>query len=320
MIQYNDMKNTIIIIIIVVLSGLGAYFWKMSSSINIPPPVDGIEIPQNHEPAVVGNGRPAPEEAVVPTTTEAVDTTKTVIGKSVEGRDIIAHHYGTGDKEILFVGGIHGGYEWNTALVAYQAMDYFDKNPNIIPGAVKVTVIPAVNPDGIFKTVGKEGIFVAADVPTGTDATVPGRYNANTVDLNRNFDCDWQASGVWQKTKVSGGSAAFSEPESLAIKNYVEAHKPAAVVVWYSSAGGVFSSNCHDGVLPETAKLTSMYSKASGYPAHATFNFYEITGDMVNWLAKQKIPAISVLLTNHTDTEWTKNQAGIEAVLKNYAN
>ena len=40
---------------------------------------------------------------------------------------------------------------------------------------------------------------------------------------------------------------------------------------------------------------------------------------MVNWFAKQNIPAISVLLTNHTDTEWTKNQKGIEALLSYYA-
>jgi len=28
------------------------------------------------------------------------------------------------------------------------------------------------------------------------------------------------------------------------------------------------------------------------------------------------IPAISVLLTNHTDAEWTKNKAGVDAVLQ----
>jgi hypothetical protein len=307
------MKNTIIALIIIVLLGLGVYFWKQSSSIIIPPA-------ENQEGVPAGNQaqQAASDNTATTTATAPIDLTKTVIGKSVEGRDITAYHYGAGDKEILFVGGIHGGYEWNTALVAYEAMSYFDKNPTVIPSGIKVTVIPVVNPDGLFKTVGKEGLFAATDVPTATGATVPGRYNANTVDLNRNFDCDWQASGVWQKTKVSGGSAAFSEPESLAIKNYVEAHNPIAAVVWYSSAGGVFSSNCHDGVLSETTKITNIYAKASGYPAHATFNFYEITGDMVNWLAKEKIPAISVLLTNHTDTEWSKNQAGIDALLKNY--
>jgi len=39
----------------------------------------------------------------------------------------------------------------------------------------------------------------------------------------------------------------------------------------------------------------------------------------VNWLAKNKIPAISVLLSTHTDTEWDKNRKGVEALLQSYA-
>jgi hypothetical protein len=61
------------------------------------------------------------------------------------------------------------------------------------------------------------------------------------------------------------------------------------------------------------------YAKASGYTADDSFDFYAITGDMVNWFAKEKIDAISVLLTDHTNTEWNKNWAGIEAVIKTYA-
>jgi hypothetical protein len=148
---------------------------------------------------------------------------------------------------------------------------------------------------------------------------VAGRFNANNVDLNRNFECDWQSTGVWQSKSVSGGTAAFSEPESIALKNYVDAHKPTAVVAWYSSAGGVYASSCHNGVSSETNTLTSTFAKASGYPAYQSFDFYATTGDMVNWFAKNNVPAISVLLTNHTDTEWTKNQAGIQAVLKYYS-
>ena len=33
------------------------------------------------------------------------------------------------------------------------------------------------------------------------------KVHGNTVDLNRNFDCEWKAKGVWQNTAVSGGSA-----------------------------------------------------------------------------------------------------------------
>ncbi len=244
-----------------------------------------------------------------------------VIGKSVEGRNIIAYNYnysGDKDAQVLFVGGIHGGYEWNTVLVAYQLMDYLKANPAVIPSNVKVTVIPALNPDGLNKVVGKEGRFTAADLPRA-EARVAGRFNANEVDLNRNFDCDWQATGKWQNKTVSGGHVPFSEPESRAFRDYVETHNLSAVVAWYSAAGGVFASNCHNGILPETSNLTTLYARASGYSAYESFDFYAVTGDMVNWLAKEGIPAISVLLTNHEDTEWTKNRAGIEALLKYYA-
>jgi hypothetical protein len=61
------------------------------------------------------------------------------------------------------------------------------------------------------------------------------------------------------------------------------------------------------------------FAKASGYKSYDSWDFYATTGDMANWLAKEKIPAISVLLTNHTDTEWDKNLAGVKAVLQSVA-
>ena len=255
---------------------------------------------------------PEVEEVVVP-------EKETVLGTSVEGRTITAYHFGEGDKELLFVGGMHGGYSWNTVLIAYELMEYLELHPDTIPASVRVTVIPVLNPDGLNATVGTAGKFSLTDVPQTQTDTIAGRFNANTVDLNRNFDCDWKASGVWQDKTVSGGSAPFSEPESLAFKQYIESHNPTAVVVWYSSLGGVFASNCHNGILPETSILTNLYADASGYQAYEDFNFYEITGDAVNWLAKKNIPAISVLLTTHTDTEWNTNLRGIEALLNHYA-
>ncbi len=248
------------------------------------------------------------------------DKTKTVIGSSVKGNEITAYHYGTGDKEVLLVGGIHGGYSSNTATLAFEMMDYFKDNADEIPSNVKVTIIPVLNPDGLEATVGTTGRFSASDLPSLESKKVEGRFNANGVDLNRNFACDWQAKAVWQSKEVSGGSSEFSEPESRALKSYVESANPSAVVVWYSSAGGVYASNCHNGVLPETKTLTQTFAKASGYPAKEEFNFYEITGDAVNWMAKQNIPAISVLLTNHTDSEESKNIKGVKAILEMYKN
>ena len=199
-------------------------------------------------------------------------------------------------------------------------MDYFTKNPSAISAGVRVTIIPALNPDGLAKVVGTAtGDFTAADVSSSKTTVVAGRYNGNGVDLNRNFDCDWQTTGVWQNTPVSGGSAAFSEPESAAVKSYIEANNPSAVVVWYSAAGGVYASNCHTGVLPETDALVKAFATASGYPANESFDFYATTGDMTNWLAKSGIPAVSVLLTDHSSTELSKNIAGVKALIKYYA-
>lgn len=299
------MKKIIItVVIIAVLVVLGIYFFNRGSN----------SAPVNPQPNQPTNPNPTPAPVV--------DKTKTVLGKSVQGNDIIAYNYGNlnnPDTNILFIGGIHGGYEWNTSLVAFQLMDYLKMTPAAIASNERVTVIPVLNPDGLAKVTGSAGQFSASDVSKDSAVVTSGRFNANTVDLNRNFDCDWQAVGKWQNRDVSGGTSAFSEPESQAIQKYVTANKPTAVIVWYSSAGGVFSSSCHNGVSTATKSLTQMFSKASGYPAHESFNFYEITGDMVNWLAKNDIPAISVLLTNHTDTEWSKNKAGVDAVLKAYA-
>ena len=116
---------------------------------------------------------------------------------------------------------------------------------------------------------------------------------------------------------IYGQTAA--EPESQAIKKYIEKHKPAANVTWYSAAGGVFLSNCTAGISAETRMIANKYSAASGYSTYDTFDFYPLSGDMVNWFAKENIPAISVLLTDHTSTEWNKNLAGFEALLKYYA-
>lgn len=310
------MKNSLIIVLVIILVGLGVYFFLIKPSspevaVNPEATTPTERTTEEPSPAV---SEPIAEPEAAPEQNEK----ETVLGESVEGRDIVAYHYGQGSTEVIFVGGIHGGYSWNTSVVAYELMAYLESSPNAIPENVRVTVIPVLNPDGLAKVVTKNGPFTAADVTKDEAAQIAGRFNANEVDLNRNFDCDWQAQGTWQNRSVSGGDEAFSEPESEALSAYIEEVEPAAVIVWYSAAGGVYASNCHNGVLPETKTLTNIYAQASGYSAYQSFDYYQLTGDMVNWLAKNGIPGISVLLTNHTDSEWSKNKAGIDAVLAHY--
>jgi len=311
------MKKLIIFIAVIIIAGIGGYFLfsggvETANDGAFPSAPEGTvqDDEQAQETQEAENGQMSEDQK---------NGGESIIGTSAGGRDITAYHYGAGDTELLFVGGIHGGYEWNTVLLAYEIMDHLKENPDVIPENIKVTIIPVLNPDGLHKTVGTDGRFAASDVPQAIGDTVPGRFNANDVDLNRNFNCDWQAQGTWQSKTVSGGTEAFSEPEAQAMKDYVQAHSPSAAVVYYSAAGGVFASNCHNGILPETRTIMNTYAGASGYRAYEDFDFYKITGDMVNWLAGKNIPAISVLLTNHTDIEFEKNRKGVEALLKHYA-
>lgn len=253
------------------------------------------------------------------TSTEAEETitrgASSTIGTSEGGTTILAYHFGTGPKEVLFITGIHGGYSWSTVTLGYEIIDFLTKNPSAVPSNVTVTVIPVLNPDGLKAVVGSTDRFTAANVPSEEAKRIVGRFNENNVDINRNFDCQWKQKGTWQNREVSGGDEAFSEPESQAIRKYVERYPVSAVVAWYSAAGGVYASNCGDGVLASTTALVSTFAQASGYKAYNEFNYYEINGDMMNWFAKLQVPAISVLLTAHNNTEWTKNKAGIDAVL-----
>lgn len=242
------------------------------------------------------------------------------IGASVEGRAIDVYTYGNGDTHILFVGGIHGGYEWNSILLAYRAMDYLAANPDVVPENLTVSIIPSANPDGLYDVLGTAERFTIADIPADEGEVGNGRFNARGVDLNRNFDCKWEPESSWRGETVSAGFAPFSEPEAAAIRDFVLAEEPAAVVFWHSQANAVYASECENGVLPGTLTLMNTYADAAGYRSVESFDAYPITGDAEGWLASIGIPAVTVELSTHETVEWEQNRAALEALFTYYTN
>ncbi len=282
----------VVLFLILILIGGGIWFFNRAPQ---PPVVT---------PPVVAPVSTGPKEAL--------------IGRSVQGRAITATTFGTGAKHLLFVGGVHGGYEWNSVLLAYQTMDYLKANSSAVPAGLSVTIIASLNPDGVFAVTGKEGRFVIADVATDAEVLASGRFNANKVDLNRNFACKWQPEATWKSKKVSAGTSAFSEPEAAALRDFVLASKPAAVVFWHSQANAVYASECTADVLPETLAVMKAYATAAGYPAVSSFDAYPVTGDAEGWLASINIPAITVELKTHETVEWEQNLAGVKALVSYY--
>lgn len=255
--------------------------------------------PSTPEPVVE---EPAPEPEVI---AEVATTSQSIIGTSVEGREIEAFTFGTGDVDILFVGGVHGGYESNTVRLAEAVIDDFQTNQMIVPENITVHIIPNLNPDGY------------ALPASASDAD--RRFNANGVDLNRNFDCRWAPESTWRGNVVSAGSAPFSEPEAIALRDYVTQIMPVVAAFWHSTGNAVFTSECGEGVIPATETFMNTYALAANYNAAGLFDLYPITGDAEGWLASIGIPAVTVELETRESIEWERNKAGIEAVLNLYA-
>lgn len=244
---------------------------------------------------------------------------RSVIGNSILGHEIELYTFGKGETNIAFVGGIHGGYEWNSVFLAYKFVDYLIASPEVIPNDLSINIIPNANPDGLFEVVNSGGRFTLEDIKNEDLVSGKGRLNNNNVDLNRNFDCKWKPESTWKSNVVSAGTSAFSEPEARAIKYFVNEYSPDAVIFWHSKAGAVYASECENGILPETLAIMNAYARSSGYRAVDVFDGYEITGDAEGWLASIGIPAITVELETHEFIEWEKNLAGFKSILQYYS-
>ncbi len=164
------------------------------------------------------------------------------IGKTHEHRDIKLATI-TGDitdeasrPALLYIGTVHArewvGHELGFALIEHILTNH-DTDPNIRQILTKnsIYIVPCLNPDG-FVYSQKHYSFWRKNRRDNKDGT----YG---VDINRNFSigfskCDDTASNEY------GGTEAFSEPETKAIKNFVDTHKNITIALDYHSQGNVF--------------------------------------------------------------------------------
>lgn len=264
-----------------------------------------------------GERNPMPESsgADQPGGEQPAEATTMLIGYTTLGYPIEAYVYGSGPRRVAFVGAIHGGYEWNTTLLAYLAIDYFAAHPESIPEAVTLYIVPSANPDGQVLVTGRAGRFTLEDVAAESR---PGRFNGNGVDLNRNWACAWEPTGLWGTTEVSAGSAPMSEAETVALARFLAEPPMAGVIFWHSALNSIYAGGC-DGPFAASEALAVAYADAAGYPFERAFTNYRVTGDATDWLSLQGVPAITVELSTHESLDWEQNLAGMLAALDHLA-
>jgi hypothetical protein len=245
--------------------------------------------------------------------------TREIIGYSVEDREIRVDTIGSGPVDILIVGGIHGGYEANSVVLARRVARHFRENSEELDPRFTLHIIDLMNPDGLYRITGgvpaEQFNFRAVN-------TRPGRFNANMVDLNRNWGADWKPVSYWGTTQVNTGTGPWSEPETRAVRDYFQRIEPAASI-FFQSAGSFLWYSGAERSWPYSRELAQAYSAASGYllrerdPGEAPRNNpFEITGSSDDWFYSIGHRNITVELTNHYEIEWERNLAGLKAVLE----
>ena len=225
---------------------------------------------------------------------------RSVIGYSVAGRPLEVYRFGYGPRKRLILGGIHGGYEWNTTALVQQLMDHTLAHPEIIPADQTLYFLPTLNPDGLARS-----------------HWTQGRANDHNVDINRNFDYnwkpDWYRIGCWNYLPITAGSGPFSEPEARALRDFVLGYRIEALISYHSVGAEIYAGG--KPADPASLDLALTLKRASGYAYPPHSSTCEETGQMIDWASTQGIAAVDVEMGAFQSVDYAPNELILNAFL-----
>lgn len=221
------------------------------------------------------------------------------IGKTPEGRDIwavrISGNLAQADTlpASIFMGGHHAREHLSIELpiyyIEYLLSEYAQGNPRIqrLVNGRDIHIIPMVNPDG-----------AEYDIASGSYRSWRKNRTRNNngtygVDLNRNYAYGWGGGGASTSpnSDTYRGTAAFSEPETQAIKKYVETHENITVLLSFHTFselilypwGHVYEgiANTRDKQVHEV--MAQKMAQWNGYKPQQSSELYIASGDTTDW-------------------------------------
>lgn len=229
-------------------------------------------------------------------------------------REINAFTLGGDYETVLYVGGVHG-MEFITSQLL---MRYFTNLCEHCKRCEKLsgypirsylsnrglTVIPCLNPDGA--AISRTGAAAAGEFAEFVNTVSKGnsvnwQANAIGVDINHNFDADWDNVKICERDhgitepcpSRFGGEFPESEPETKAVTAYCQAHKIRHAIAFHSQGEEIYytfgentPSRCYE--------LAAIMEKLSGYKLSEPEGT-AVGGGLKDWLIeKLRIPAFTV--------------------------
>lgn len=259
-----------------------------------PPAPTITPVPPTEPPTIVPPTRTPVSIAVV----KIYPLTHSVDGRAIEYTCI---ENGT-EMTVIVTGGINGTHPNTTALME-NLINRFSARGQVPRGST-VCIMPVLNPDGL-----------AAN----------SRYNANGVDLNRNWNTgNWQAnsrdpSGIKSN---GGGSYPFSEPETRAysdwLLNLTNVGRRIVAINYYDSSGEVQPAYRVVGnrqqTDPASATLARKFNSDLGFTYKETWDAYPITGEFINWCGESRISCFDVFLRTKNNLTSSAVQDHMDAI------
>jgi carboxypeptidase T len=221
------------------------------------------------------------------------------IGKTSEGRDIWCLRINSNAKGTaasakpgaLYIGNHHAREHLSNEVPLLFAAWLFDhRNDADIKNyisALDIYIIPMLNPDG-----------AEFDIKTGNYQYYRKNMSTNSdksrgVDLNRNYDSWWCEAGAstYPGADTYCGPKAFSEPESQAVKKFIEARKNLKTHISYHSYASeiLYPWGGSDEDVPNAKdkqvfeKVGAEMGKLTGYRSYKSSEMYVATGDSCDW-------------------------------------
>ena len=232
------------------------------------------------------------------------------LGTSLEKRHIYALKISSAaarevsKPEVLFLG-CHHAREWISVEVPFQLGKYLAENYALDPevrrlvDAAAIWIVPLVNPDGLEYSIQYYRYWRKNRRDNGD-----GSFG---VDINRNYGYAWgvddAGSSPSPDSEIYRGSAAFSEPEVRAVRDFFLSRDIGALITYHSFAQtivypwGYTSQPAKDDAAMSAiaARMAALIQAVNG----RTYSYGESSLDMY--------------LTNGDLTDWAYGVAGIPA-------